>query len=240
MGCLSAVDVVILAGGLGTRLQAVQPDRPKALTPVGGRPFIDRLIEQLAGCGTGRVVLALGHMADQVVAHVDGLDTGGVEVTHVVEASPLGTGGALRLASERVRKGPMLVMNGDSYATADLCELVDFHASNAALVSLLLVRVNDPRRFGSVLTDDTGAVTSFVEKGGTANGPAYINAGVYVVDDAVVARIPIGRPTSLETDVFPSLVGAGLYAMESEASFIDIGTPESFAEADRFFATFAL
>ncbi len=245
MGCLSDIHVVILAGGLGTRLEAVQPDLPKALTVVGGRPIVDRLIEQVASCGAQRVVLALGHLAEQVVTHLKGLVFEGVELACVVESRPLGTGGALRLAAESARlagcarERSMLVMNGDSYVTADLCKLVDFHVSHTGRASLLLVKVDDPSQFGAVLTDKSGAVTSFVEKGGTDGVPAYINAGVYVMDDDVMERIPAGEPTSLENDVFPALVGRGLYALESEASFIDIGTPRAFAEADRFFVASA-
>lgn len=245
MDCLRDIDVVILAGGLGTRLEAVQPDLPKALTMVGGRPILDRLIEQVASCGAHRVVLSLGHLAEQVVVHLKGLVFEGVELGCVVESSPLGTGGALRLAAESerpagsVRERSMLVMNGDSFVTADLCKLVDFHVSHAARASMLLVKVDDPSRYGAVLTDESGAVTSFVEKGAAGGVPAYINAGIYLMDDDVIESILAGEPTSLEIDVFPALVGRGLYALKCEASFIDIGTPLAFAAADRFFAASA-
>ena len=127
----------------------------------------------------------------------------------------------------------MLVLNGDSYADTDLRELPAAHRARKARATLLLTRVPDASRFGRVEIDASGAVTSFVEKG--APGPGLVNAGVYAIERPVIEEIPADREVSLERETFPSLVGRGLFARGDAFPFVDIGTPESLAEAGLFF-----
>ncbi len=232
---LDGLDTIVLAGGLGTRLRAAVADRPKVLAPVLGRPFLDRLLDWLEARGARRVILALGHMADQVTAHVAAHPRPGVDVLASVEPAPLGTGGALRHALPLLRGSPVLVLNGDSFVAADLAALRDLHERRRARATLTLTRVADAGRYGSVEEDATGAITAFREKMPDA-GPGLINAGVYLLEREVIAAIPAGRPVSLEREVFAGLCGRGLYGSVQDAPFIDIGTPESFAAAGGFFA----
>jgi D-glycero-alpha-D-manno-heptose 1-phosphate guanylyltransferase len=221
------VQAVVLVGGLGSRLRPTVADRPKALAIVGGRPFLDWLLLALRGQGVRRIVLATGHLAEAFDPHLAGWRSLGLEVELSREASPLGTGGAARLALDRVEAERVLVLNGDSFCPFDLARL-------AAPPALWLVEVEDASRFGSVELEADGRVRSFREKV-DAVGPGLINAGVYLFDRADVAAIPPGRAVSLEREVLPGLVERGLRGVVGSGPFVDIGTPESYATADRLF-----
>jgi len=238
---LGRLDAFVLAGGLGTRLRAVMPDRQKVLAPVAGRPVITRLLDQLAEAGVRRAVLGVGHGAAQVRASL-GASYGPMTLDYSEEAEPQGTAGALRDARPLLRSDPVLVLNGDSFVEANLPAFAAWHRARRAAASVLLTTLPDPSRYGRVETDACGRVTAFLEKahglGGAAPGaPAAINAGVYLLGQAVIDRLGAGTPLSLERDVLPSLVGAGLYAYPGGGRFIDIGTPESYADAEAFFAS---
>ena len=224
----------ILCGGLGTRLRPVAGDTPKALVEIAGAPFLDRLLAQLAASGLRDVVLCTGVGADSVAAHCGDGSRWGLEIRISREDTPLGTGGALGLARGLIASSPFLVLNGDSFVEADFRSLLSFHAARGAEATLLLVRVPDRSRFGSVRLADGSRIAAFEEKG--LAGPGLVNAGVYALSRTVLEAIPAGRPVSLESEVFPSLVGGALFGFETEARFIDIGTPESLREAGRFFA----
>jgi NDP-sugar pyrophosphorylase family protein len=224
----------ILCGGLGTRLRPVAGDTPKALVEIAGTPFLDRLLAHLAASGLHDVVLCTGVGADRVAAHCGDGSRWGLEIRSSREDTPLGTGGALRLARGLIASSPFLVLNGDSFVDADPRALVSFHTARRAGATLLLVRVPDRSRFGSVRLGDGGRIAAFEEKG--LAGPGLVNAGVYALSRNVLDAIPAGRPVSLESEVFPALVGGGLFGFVAHARFIDIGTPESFREAGRFFA----
>jgi len=230
---LSAVDVVILAGGQGTRLAAVTAETPKPLAPVAGRPFLEHLLDQLRSYGARQVVLSLGYKPDVFSDYFRDHPPAGLDLKLAFERSPLGTGGGLRNAYPSLGSDTVLVLNGDSYVEADLGALVAFHRAKAAEITLLLTRVPDASRFGGVEVDASGAVTRFLEKGRT--GPAFINAGVYVLQRTAVGAIPPARPVSLERDVFPARIGKRFFALGGDFPFIDIGTPESYREAHAFF-----
>jgi NDP-sugar pyrophosphorylase family protein len=221
------MQAVVLVGGLGSRLRPAVADRPKALASVGGRPFLDWLLLALSEQGVGRVVLATGYLAAAFDPHLAGWRALGLEVELSREASPLGTGGAARLALDRIEGDRLLVLNGDSFCPFDLTRLDPAPA-------LWLVEVEDASRFGSVELAADGRVRSFREKVG-AVGPGLINAGVYFLDRADLAAIGPGRPASLERDVLPGLVGRGLRGVVGPGPFVDIGTPQSYAAAGRLF-----
>ncbi|MDD4951547.1 MAG: HAD-IIIA family hydrolase [Desulfovibrionaceae bacterium] len=222
----------VLAGGLGTRLAAVLPDRPKVLAEVAGRPFIFYLLDRLAAAGIGRAVLCTGHLAADVERAV-GRVYPGLAVDYSREDRPLGTAGALSLALSRFDGDPVLVLNGDSLTDAHLAGFLAWFREQGADAAMLLVRVEDCSRFGRVLTEASGAVASFEEKGG-ASGPGWINAGVYLFRRAFLERVLPQGPCSLELDVFPRLAGRGLLGFLSQARFLDMGTPESLARAGEF------
>lgn len=229
---LSETDVIVLVGGLGTRLQSLPGRMPKVLRPVKGRPFLEHLLDQAVRHGARRAILALGFMKEAFDPFL-GARPGGLEVLGSSEPAPLGTGGALRLALSVAKSRTLLVMNGDSYVDADFGLLAGEHRRRGARATLLLTEVDDAARFGRVELAPSGEILQFVEKG--VPGPGAINAGVYLLERDVVEAIPGGRAVSLEREVFPSLVGHGFHGVRGRSRFIDIGTPESYAEAEAHF-----
>jgi NDP-sugar pyrophosphorylase family protein len=228
---LSNITAAILAGGLGTRPQ--QADRPKVLAEVGGRPFIFYLLDQLAAAGIRDVVMCTGYLGHQV-KEVLGESHGPLRLIYSQESSPLGTGGAIRLAIPQFLMEQVLILNGGSFCDANLRALALIHRLRKARATILLVEVSDPGRFGWVEVDAGGAVRAFLEKGGK-NGPGWINAGIYLIDRSLLQTIPPGQNVSLETESFPAWVGIGLYGFRSNGRFVDIETPESLALARQFF-----
>jgi D-glycero-alpha-D-manno-heptose 1-phosphate guanylyltransferase len=234
MKTLENATAVILAGGLGTRLRPVVADRPKILASVQGRPFLARLLDQVAAAGLRRAVLCVGYRSEQVEAAFGG-EYAGMRVAYSRETSPLGTGGALRQALPALNSDPVLVMNGDSFCHADLSFLWQWHHAHGAAATLLLTRVPDTRAFGRVQWEDGGRVEVFEEKGANC-GPGWINAGIYVISRRVLEGVPAEGAVSLEREVFPRWIDRGLYGCPSEGPFLDIGTPASYAAAEEFFS----
>lgn len=235
---LDGTTAVILAGGLGTRLRSVVADRPKVLAPVAGRPFLAYLLEQVRSAGVRRSVLCTGHLADQV-QDTFGSSFRGMALDYSVETDPAGTGGALRNALPLLDRAPFLALNGDSYCEVDLRRLWQWHHLRPAHATLVVVPVPDAGRFGRIDLDPHGRVVGFHEKS-PRGGPGRVNGGIYVLRPEALSRVPEGRTVSLEREVFPALAQSGLYGFPAEGRFIDIGTPESFAEAERFVRELAM
>jgi histidinol-phosphate phosphatase family protein len=232
MSGFDAVTAYILAGGFGTRLRQAVPDRPKALAEILGRPYIYHLLDALAGFGLARVVLCTGHMA-QMLEEALGSSYRGMELLYSREDKPLGTGGALRLALERHPAELALCINGDSLTDANLSEYLHWFESRTEEGALLLVPVEDSARYGSVTTDTSGQVSGFVEKG--QGGPGWISAGIYLLRPPCLQGVAPGQAASIEQDVFPALADRRvLCAYRAQARFLDIGTPESYAQAGHF------
>jgi D-glycero-D-manno-heptose 1,7-bisphosphate phosphatase len=222
---------VFLVGGLGSRLHDLTVAKPKPLLDVGGRPFLDYLLDEASRHGMKRALLLCGYRADDVVTAYDGRTVRGMRVEAVVESAPAGTGGALSLAADRLDEQFFLV-NGDS--------LFDFNwlalcppANDAAwpgLVRMALAAGIAGTRYGRVGVEGR-QVLSFA-----ASGPPDhpINAGVYLMRKAIVSRIAT-LPCSLERDILPQLAAEGLIeGTVVEAPFIDIGIPDDFQRAQDF------
>ena len=224
---------VILAGGLGTRLRPILPNRPKVLAEVSGRPFLSYIFEQLISAGVRKVVLCTGHRA-QMILELFGSTYKSLDLKYSTEDRPLGTAGALRLALPYLSSEYVLVMNGDSFINVKFAGYIDWFVKNKCSASMLLAFVSDTRRFGKVLVDESGRVISFKEKGSDSSS-GWINAGAYLIKKSLIETIPEETPFSLERDFFPKLVEQGLCGFKFEGDFIDIGTPKTFALAEDFF-----
>ncbi|MCX6906976.1 MAG: sugar phosphate nucleotidyltransferase [Verrucomicrobia bacterium] len=161
---LDNLTAAILAGGLGTRLRAAVADQQKVVAPVAGRPFLMRLLDQLADAGLQRVVICTGYKAGQV-AEMAGNEYRGMGLRYSPEPGPLGTAGALRLALPLLESNPVLALNGDSFCETDLAAFWRAHRERNAASSIVVRKVADMRQSGRVSFDANGAVTSFVEKG---------------------------------------------------------------------------
>jgi NDP-sugar pyrophosphorylase family protein len=233
------MQAVLLVGGQGTRLRSVVGDRPKALAPVAGRPFLEYPIARLRAFGIREIVLCVGYLAEQIEAHFGTGEGFGVQLTYQREETPLGTGGALKRAEALIRD-TALVLNGDTYFDLDLPALIRSHEQHAqksspCLATLALLPAEAERRYGCVALDGEGRITRFSEKSSDDPAP-WISAGVYVLErEKLLARIPPGQPVSLEREVFPGVLeaGGGLWGFPAEGFFIDIGTPEGYQLLER-------
>jgi NDP-sugar pyrophosphorylase family protein len=234
MTSLAGVTVAILAGGLGTRLRPVLRDRPKALAPVAGRPFLAYILDQVAAGGASGVVLCTGHQGEQI-RRAFGHSFAGLHLTYSQEGRPLGTAGALRRALPLLTSDPILVLNGDSFCEAQLTQFLHWHVESRAEATLLLTWVARAGRFGQVHLDALGRVARFEEKG-AARGPGWISAGIYLIGRRLLSHLSAMEASSLEREVFPAWIGRGLHGYMSQGEFLDIGTPDAYAEAQDFFA----
>jgi D-glycero-alpha-D-manno-heptose 1-phosphate guanylyltransferase len=230
---LSDITAVLLAGGLGTRLKPIVSDKPKILADICNRPFVTFLLDQLVMADIRDVVLCTGYMADQVYEKLGDVYKS-LKLTYSKENTPLDTGGALRLALPHIKSDFALVMNGDSFVNVKFAVYIDWFLKNKCAAALLLANVSDTRRFGKVLVDENGRLVSFKEKESNSNS-GWINAGVYLIKKSLIETIPEETPFSLEREFFPKLVDQGLWGFQFEGEFIDIGTPETFAYAEKFF-----
>lgn len=229
----SYITTVILAGGLGTRLRSVVPDRPKVLANILDRPFLAFLLDQLANADIRNVVLCTGYMGDDVYEKM-GNKYKSLTLTYSKENYPVGTGGALRLALPHLNSDPVLIMNGDSFVNIDLTIYLDWFFKKNCQASLLLTNLPETGSYGKVIVGEDDLLLAFEEKGANS-GPGWINAGVYILKKSLIETIPVGTPFSLEREFFPKLVNKDLYGFRFDGKFIDIGTPETFSLAEDFF-----
>ncbi len=233
--CLDAIDVYVLAGGRGTRIRPVLGDTPKLLAPIRNRTYFDHLLNWLRRFGARRVVLGLGVHAQAIIHYAQAHPIAGMAIETVVEPSPLGTAGAIRFARSTMRSDPVLVINGDSFADANLCRLLERHHAAHASATVLCAEVEDAGRYGRLALDALGFVERFAEKDSSFRGKAWINAGIYFISASLLDVIAAGTATSLERDVFERLPRRSLAAFTECFRFIDIGTPESLVQADEVF-----
>src|SRR5207248_9119207 len=210
------MQALVLAGGEGTRLRPLTHTVPKPVMPLAGRPFLTFMLDWLSAHGVDEVLLSGGFLAD-AVGNVLGDKHEAVRLRYVREDDPLGTAGPVRLAAdEGLLADRLFILNGDVLTDMDLTAQLAFHEEKNAAATLALIAVDDTSSYGVVPTDEDGAVEAFLEK---SPGPAptnRINAGAYVIEREVVERIPSGRAVSFEREVFPGLVGEGLYGYLSE------------------------
>jgi mannose-1-phosphate guanylyltransferase len=226
------LEAILLVGGQGTRLRPLTLSAPKPLLPTAGVPFLAHLLARVATAGVTHVVLATCYKSDMFAECFGDGAAFGLSIDYVQETVPLDTGGGIRNAADSLRGGaadPVVVLNSDVLSGHDLGAQVDLHLKVDAAVTLHLVEVADPSRFGCVPTDASGRVTAFLEK--TPNPVTNrINAGCYVFRREVIDQIPTGRRVSVERETFPGLISSGAVVMgyHESAYWLDVGTPQAF------------
>lgn len=226
------LEAILLVGGQGTRLRPLTIGTPKPLLPTAGVPFLAHQIAKAAQSGVKRIVMATAYRAEMFAEVFGDGARFGLEIVYVHEPEPLGTGGGIRNAAAKLRSGPedqVVVLNGDVLSGHDLGAQLDLHRKADAAVTLHLVEVPDPARFGCVPTDFDGRVTAFLEK--TANPvTCQINAGCYVFTRRYIDAMPPGVVLSVERDTFPELIKADETVMGylESAYWLDVGTPEAY------------
>jgi D-glycero-alpha-D-manno-heptose 1-phosphate guanylyltransferase len=218
-------DFLILCGGLGTRLRAVTGDAPKVMASVQGGPFLDFLLRYLIKQGARRVILCAGYKAQEIAAYYKAKFSQ-IDLILSVEKEPLGTGGALKNAQALVSSKYVFGLNGDCFTPVDYKALLAFHQQKSAAATLVGVRIEGNKDFGTLVINAKDEITAFKEKFVT-DQVQYISAGIYCFNRDVFGLMPEGK-FSIEYDFFPKMIGRGFYGHKVTAPFIDIGTPERF------------
>ena len=228
------MQALVLVGGQGTRLHPLTLTQPKPAVPLVDRPFIRFMADWLGRHGVSDVVMACGFRPEALRSALGDEIPGGPRVRYIEESEPLGTAGPIRLAADQgLLTDRFLVLNGDVLTDLDLTEHMRVHSERDAVASLALYPVDDPTSYGLVRKDrQTGAVTEFVEKPDPAEiDTDEVNAGAYVLERSVADLIPAGRSVSIEREIFPRLVGQGLFGLRLGGYWMDIGTPDRYLQA---------
>jgi mannose-1-phosphate guanylyltransferase len=224
------MQAVILVGGEGTRLRPLTSTVPKPVVPLVDRPFISFMLEWLRQHGIDDVIMSCGFLATSV-RNVLGDGSGlGIRLRFVEEPDPRGTAGALKFA-ESLLDERFLMLNGDVLTDIDLTKQIAQHEQTKAKATLALVPVADPSAYGLVHLHDDRSVRDFVEKPSSDRiDTNLISAGAYVLEREILDLVPVERNVSIEREVWPNLIGNGLYGFPSESYWLDIGTPERYLQ----------
>lgn len=230
-----SLEAIILAGGAGTRLRPIVDGVPKPLAPINGRPFLELQLDYWIGQGIRRCIISIGYLKEQIRGHF-GSRYRECLIDYAEEREPLGTGGGMLLAAQKLRQGgPFLVLNGDTMFKADLMAMQQFHAENHALLSMAVCRLQNTDRFMGLKVSQGGRVQEL-----NATGDILANGGVYLIDRSFASALAWspGARFSLENEFLPWLLknGARVFALSQEAMFIDIGVPEDYARAQTLLA----
>jgi mannose-1-phosphate guanylyltransferase len=225
------MQALILAGGAGTRLRPLTYSVAKPVLPLAGRPHIAYVIDWLRGHGVDDVIVSCGHLAEGMREAVAALE-GDVRIRYAEEPDPRGTAGAIRFAEEHLGDR-FFVLNGDVLCDLDLGALVERHESAGAQATIALYPVEDPSAYGLVRRRADGEIVEFLEKPDPEQiDTDEINAGAYLLERSVLDLISPDQAVSIEREIFPRLVGDGLYGVRLEGYWLDIGTPERFLQAN--------
>ncbi len=227
------LQAVILVGGEGTRLRPLTYGTPKPMVPLFGVPFLERTIVRLRDAGVAEIILAAGYLPEAISEYFGDGSRFGTRVTYVIEASPLGTAGALRNVADRIT-GAFFVLNGDVLTDLDLRAMLAFHQASGGVGVLHAISVEDPSAFGCIEHDAAGRITGFIEKPPREEAKTSdINAGTYLLEARILDDIPSGRSVSIEREIFPKLIAAGdgLYTYITSDYWLDVGRPAQYIQA---------
>jgi len=224
------LQAVILVGGEGTRLRPLTSTVPKPVVPLVDRPFIAYMLEWLRRHGVDDVIMSCGFKAERMREVLGDGAQYGLALRFVEEPEPRGTAGALKEAEAHLQDR-FLMLNGDVLTDIDLSAQIARHEATGARGTLALVPVADPTAYGLVRLHEDDSVKEFVEKPSADEiDTNLISAGAYVLERDVVDLIPPGRNVSIEREIWPRLVGDGLYGFPADAYWLDIGTPDRYLQ----------
>jgi D-glycero-alpha-D-manno-heptose 1-phosphate guanylyltransferase len=223
------MEAIVLAGGLGTRLRSVVAELPKCMASVADKPFMYYIFKYLEKNNCTHVILALGYK-HEVIEEWASQHKWSFKISVAIENEPLGTGGAIQLALKQATEEQVLIMNGDTFFEVDIAQLVQFHITNDAEISIALKPMDNFDRYGNVSIDENNKITTFHEKQACEAGK--INGGTYLIKRKT-GLLKLNREKfSFETDVLQKNVGsAAIFGFTSNGYFIDIGIPDDYAKA---------
>lgn len=229
---INNTDVIILAGGEGSRIRAFYPDIPKIMIPIAGRPILEWIVSFFSNHGFKRFTIAIGYLGNVVEKYLSSIVRNGITINTIHDKEPLGTGGAT-LNSISFSSDPFIVANGDSLISADLSsgwQLLDDNSIDGVIIGTF---VQDTNRFGSLKIGADNLLLQFNEK---QKGEGFINAGIYFLKKRIFNRFPLRTKLSMEKEIFPELLakGARIVVHICKTPFVDMGTPEGLEEAEKF------
>ncbi|KAF0195673.1 MAG: D-glycero-alpha-D-manno-heptose 1-phosphate guanylyltransferase [Bacteroidetes bacterium] len=230
-------DIIILAGGLGTRLRETVQDIPKAMAPVNGRPFLEYQLDFISHFGFKRVILSTGYLSSSIENHF-GNSYRNLELVYSFETEPLGTGGAVKLSFEKVKTPHALILNGDTLFRINLDKFFQKHIEDLSKVSIALRHLPDASRYGMVECNHQGSVVAFKEKSDESM-PGLINGGIYLIRTKYFRSLALPDKFSLEKELFSKMLDPEIYkAQIFNEYFLDIGIPDDYYRAQTEFHEF--
>jgi D-glycero-alpha-D-manno-heptose 1-phosphate guanylyltransferase len=222
------MEAIVLAGGMGTRLQEVVSDVPKPMAPINGKPFLYYLLTWLKEYPVNKIILSVGYMSDSIVAYF-GNSFCNIPIEYMIEEKPLGTGGAVRYSLQKSTGSNTLVINGDTYFPININDFYSFHMANHSLFSIALKRMQNFNRYGSVECHEN-TILKFNEKKPCSEG--LINGGIYLVNRQFFESKLINEVFSLEKEILEKEAGSSnLKGVVFDELFIDLGLPEDYSKA---------
>lgn len=231
-------EAIILAGGFGTRLQAVVSDVPKPMAPINNEPFLNYVFDYLLHYKIEHVVLSTGYLADKIFDYYKN-EYRGIKISYTKEETPLGTGGGIRLAMTKCYTSDVLVLNGDSFFDVNITEHFSNHISKQSDCSLALRKVDNAARYGTILLGIENAIETFKEKDNIEQA-GLINGGVYILNrNLYLSKTNEAVPFSIEKDFYEIRINElHIFGFEYDGYFIDIGIPEDYNKAQTDFKNF--
>jgi D-glycero-alpha-D-manno-heptose 1-phosphate guanylyltransferase len=222
-------EVIILAGGRGTRIQHILPGIPKCMAPIRGIPFIDYLIQYLIKEQTNHFIFSLGYLHEPIIAHIN-KNFPDLNTTFVVEEDALGTGGAIVKALEYASDEEVFVLNGDTYFPVSLDTMMAISRREKASLVIASTLMEKPYRYGTLSLNENNRILSFNEKKEIESG--YINGGCYLLSKSQIGSNHFEKVFSFERDILEAKVSQWvMYASIQNCRFIDIGIPEDYQNA---------
>lgn len=224
-------EAIVLAGGFGTRLREVINEIPKPMAPVNGEPFLSFVFRYLKKYGIEHIILSVGYKHEVIMDYYGNL-FGDIKLTYAIENEPLGTGGAIKFAMEKMETDSVFVLNGDTLFDINLHHLAEKHFRSKADLSMALRQLPDVGRYGTVQIDENQRIISFLEKG-EVTGQGNINGGIYLIPAGFFKNLSIFTDRfSMEKDIFEDYYKKyQFHGFEFENYFIDIGIPEDYKRA---------
>jgi D-glycero-alpha-D-manno-heptose 1-phosphate guanylyltransferase len=223
------VDAIILAGGLGTRLSHIIPGTPKALAPIRGTPFLQILLNQISRCSfISKIIMALGHKAESISSFLQKTP----QIDQSIELTPLGTGGAILHALSQTSNETLFILNGDTFFDIDFDDFYEFHKKKRSLATIAVRYEEHASRYGSLQINSDKKIVRFEEKSSEIK-KGWVSGGMYLMQKEIFASFCSGSAYSLEHDFIPQFLEKGVFAYCNSGTFIDIGTEESYHQAQQ-------
>lgn len=229
------IDAIILCGGKGERLNPIVSNKQKCVADILGKPFLDILIDDLISKGIRRIIFCAGYLSEQISDYANSRNDFDFEIS--IEKNLLGTGGALKNAAEFIKSEHFLVLNGDSFCPFDFNGFYKNHLDNKAIFSIVLSKIDNVSGYSSVEIDENGKLTGYIfHERKNLNTGGLINAGIYFMRKDIFFHMPDRVNFSLEHDFFPNFLDKNCYGFITDGEVIDIGTPERYLMAQKFFS----